>query len=86
MKLLCTTNRIRSMIADCKTEIDIVCTLRQHKIRYSFATDTGYTSIRIPCKKGCIRIYRTCSRSAPFLVRNDNPAMIYPVPVLHNDY
>lgn len=84
--MIITAARIKNIIADCKTEIDIVSSLRCHKIRYSFATDTGYTSIRIPCKKGCIRIYRTCSRSAPFLVRNDSPTMVYPVPVLHNDY
>ena len=80
--MLITSDRIRSVIADCKTEIDIVSTLRAHKIRYSFSTDTGILAIRIPCRKGYIRIYKTCSRSAPFTVRTESPAPYnYPFPV-----
>ena len=78
--------RIRSMIAGCRTERDIESLLRSHKIRYTYTTETGYLSIRIPCRKGCIRIYRTCSRSCPFQVRNDSPVPFLPVPVLHNEY
>ena len=81
--MLPSASRIRSVVADCKTEIDITLALRSHKIRYSYATDTGYMSIRIPCRKGIVRIYRTCSRSAPFLVRPDSP--MYTAPILHKD-
>ncbi len=78
--MLVNQNRIRSIIADCKTEADIVSALRSHKIKYTFTTETGPLNIRIPCRKGYIRIYRTCSRSAPFLVRNVPPIVYCPVP------
>lgn len=71
--MLVTAERIRSMIADCRTEPDVIRVLRSHKVKYSFATDTGYLSIRIPCKKGYIRIYKTCSRSAPMRITTGNP-------------
>ena len=78
-------NKIRSAIAGCMTEIDVINSLRKHKIRYSFSTDYGFTQIRIPYKKGYIRIYRTCSRSAPFIV-SVIPAVpfIAPVPVIYH--
>ena len=77
--------RIRSVISDCKTESDIALTLRSHKIRYHFSTDHGFLQIRIPYRKGYIRIYRTCSRSCPFLV-SVVPSVPWfaPVPVVHN--
>ena len=78
--------RLRALVSDCKTEIDIVRTLRAHKVKYTFTTETGYMTIRIPCKKGTVRIVRTCSRSWPFVVRSDCSVPVYPVPVLHNDY
>ena len=84
--VLVSSDRIRSIIADCRTEADLVSVLRSHKIRYSFATDTGYLSIRIPCRKGYIRVYKACSRSASFIIRSDNPVPVYPVPVLHPEY
>ena len=71
--MLINSARIRAIIADCRTEQDIVLSLRLHKVKYSFSTDCGYTSIRIPCRSGCIRIIRVASRSAPFLVRSENP-------------
>ena len=80
-------NRVRSIVGNCKTEMDIVSILRSHKIKYSFSTDHGFLQIRIPYKKGYIRIYKTCSRSYPFMVTTV-PAVpcIAPVPVLHNWY
>lgn len=66
--MLINTARIRSIIADCTTEADIVSALRSHKVRYTYTTDTGYLNIRIPYRKGCIRIYRTCSKRSPFMV------------------
>lgn len=84
--IMLSSNRIRSIIADCKTERDITQALRNHKVKYTFSTDTGFLSVRIPCKKGYIRIYRTASRSRPFLVSSVPPVPFMPVPVLHNDY
>lgn len=86
--MLITSERVRSLITDCKTEMEVVSVLRSHKIKYSFTTDTGYMNIRIPCRKGCIRIVRVCSRSAPFLVRADTPSPVphYPVPVFIRNY
>lgn len=78
-------NRVRSVVANCKTELDLVAALRNHKIKYGFSTDHGFLQVRIPYRKGYIRIYRTCSRSAPFIV-STVPAVPYiaPVPVIHN--
>lgn len=78
-------DKIRSVIADCKTEQDIVNSLRTKKIKYSFSTAPGFLSIRIPCRKGSIIIYRTCSRSAPFMVKSVSPVPFIPVsaPVYH---
>ena len=84
--MLINSSRIRTMISDCKTEPEIISVLRSHKIKYSYATDTGFLSIRIPCRKGYVRIYRTCSRSAPFHVKAIEPQTIYSFPVLHPDY
>lgn len=78
--ILINSNRIRSIIADCKTEQEIILSLRSHKIKYTYTTETGFLSIRIPCKKGIIRIYKTCSRSAPFVVRSET-ASFYPFPL-----
>lgn len=89
--MLINSARVRFLISECKTEPEIIATLRRHKIRYTFAIDTGSLNIRIHCRKGFIRIYRTASRSFPFAVRYDVPkaqrvAQPFAVPVLNNDY
>lgn len=61
-------NRIRKIIGDAKTEQDISILLRSHKIKYHFTTETGYMSIRIPCCKGCVRVYRVNSKAHPFVI------------------
>lgn len=81
-----TKNRIRYIIRECKTEKDLVSALRSHKIRYTFSTDTGHLTIRIPCRKGSIHVYRSCSRSCPFMVHAVQSPLVFPVPVLHPDY
>ena len=83
-----TSKRIKSMIADCRTDADLVGILRAHKIRYTYTTETGTLSVKIPCRKGAIRIYRTCSRSAPYMVTSVTPSPFVPaaIPVLHPDY
>ena len=86
MKMLLNADRIRSILDDCKTEPDIMRALRAHRIRYAFTTETGYMSIRIPYRKGIIRVFRTCSRSRPFIVRTETEAPYNRVPCLNNDY
>lgn len=83
--VMVSTERIRSIIAECKTEMDVVHVLRAHKIRYTFSTDTGILAVKVPCRKGSIRIYRTCSRSAPFMVHAVK-AGVNPIPVSYYDY
>lgn len=78
MKLLISAEKIRSLVSCCTSDMDVIAILRSHKIRYQYTTETGSLSIRIPCRKGTIRIIRTCSRSMPFQVRN-NPAVIAPI-------
>ena len=83
--IIITSERIRSIVSDCKTEQDIISALRSHKVKYSFTTETGYLSIRIPCKTGTIRIYRTCSRSNPFVIQSDN-AFRFQYPIYANSW
>jgi len=78
--MLSRSSRVRSMIADCKTERDIINVLRSHKVKYSFSTEKGFLTIRIPCRTGTVHIYRTCSRSAPYMVRSAANGYPYPVP------
>lgn len=86
MKLLITAERIRSAIAGARTEKDIELLLRAHKIKYRYDTSAGYTAIKIPARSGAVLVYRTCSRSAPFMVRSAAPAAVYPVPVYTYNY
>lgn len=81
-------SRLRSLISVCRTDPEVVAVLRSHKIRYSYTTETGSLSIKIPCRKGSVRIYRSCSRSAPYMVSavSPSPFVPVPVPVLHPDY
>lgn len=69
--IIITQNRVKAIITGCKTEIDIINTLRAHKIKYSFSTETGIMNVAIPCKTGKIRVYRLPSNRAPFAVRMD---------------
>ena len=79
--------RVRSIIADCKTESEIALVLRSHKIKYSFSTDHGIFQIRIPYRKGFVRIYKSCSRSCPWFVSTvPSVPWFAPVPVVHNWY
>ena len=70
-----TAERIRSIIADCKTETQVSAALKAHRIKHKAAE--GYSAdITIPCKAGTIRIYRTCSRRSPFVVQSLPPARV----------
>ena len=69
--IIITQNRVKTIITGCKTEMDIISALRAHKVKYSFSVETGIMNIAIPCKTGTVRIYRTFSHNAPFMVRTD---------------
>lgn len=83
MKLLLTADRIRSIASAAGTEKELENLLRSHKIRFDWTTAPGYLAARVPCRSGSVLIYRTCSRSAPFMVRSAAaaPAVGYPYPV-----
>lgn len=80
MKILLTVSRIRSVIADARTEKDIEISLRRHQIRFAYDTSPGFLAIRIPSRSGSVLVYRTASRSAPFAVRPASPSC-FPVPL-----
>ena len=69
--IILTVNRVKNILSGAKTEIEVVSRLRSHKIKYTYTTETGFLTIKIPCKKGNIRVYRACSRSAPIRVYAD---------------
>lgn len=85
MKILLTPARVRSVIADARTEKDIEILLRSHKIHYSYNTSTGFMAFHIPARTGPIIVYRTASRSAPFTVRTAAPAPVV-APILRPEY
>ena len=89
MRILTTSARIRSIISGAMTEKEIEQVLRVHRIPYSYSTNGGVLHIRVPVRSGAVRIIRTCSRSAPFQVRQAVPVpdlYPFPVPVLHTEY
>lgn len=84
MKILLTASRVRSALDGARTEKDVELSLRAHKIRYSYDTSAGFLAFRIPARSGAVLVYRTASRSAPFMVRSAAPVPV--VPVLHPEY
>ena len=82
--VMVSAERIRSIVADCKNEMEVAHVLRSHKIRYTFSTTTGTLALCVPYRKGTIRIYRTCSRSAPMMVHTIRSGSVNPVPVLYD--
>ena len=81
MKLLLTVDRLRDIVSAATTERDLVKSLRRHKIRYTWTTDPGYLAARVICRSGPVLIYRSASRSAPFVIRSA-AAPAVPLPVL----
>ena len=75
--IIITKNRVKAIVAECKTDADLVSNLRYHKIRYGYTTETGFLSVVIPCSTGKVRVYRTASRSNPFRVESVSPAIRY---------
>ena len=87
MKMLLTADRIRSALDGVRTEKDVELSLRAHKIKFSYDTSAGFMAFRIPARSGPVLVYRTASRSAPFVVRSacQAPAVVPVVPILHPD-
>ncbi len=88
MKMLLSAARIRRIISDCNTAADIQATLRAHCIPFSYETAAGNMSIRIPARRGCIRIYNAETARAPFLAALVPPVSAgynYTVPQYRND-
>lgn len=75
--IIITPNRIKAIVADCKTDADLTANLRYHKIRFWYTTETGFLSVVVPCSTGKVRIYRTASKSNPFRVAPVLPAPFY---------
>lgn len=75
--IIITPNRVRSIIADCKTDVDLIANLRRHKIRYGYSTDSGFLSVIIPCSTGKVRVYRSASKSSPYKVAPVSPTPFY---------
>ena len=75
--IIITPNRVRSIIADCKTDVDLIANLRRHKIRYGYTTDSGFLSVVIPCSTGKVRVYRSASKSNPYKVAPVSPTPFY---------
>lgn len=67
--ILISSEKIRAILKNAKTEQETIFILRSHKIKYFLTTETGFFSIRIPCRKGCVRIYRTATRLHPMTIR-----------------
>lgn len=72
--VIITQSRIRALVSECKTDADLVASLRRHKIRYKYTTAPGFLSVMIPCRTGKVLVYRTASRSNPFRVTPAAPA------------
>ena len=75
--IILTPNRVKAIVSDCKTDADLTATLRRHKIRYRYTTESGFLSVVVPCSTGNVRIYRTASRSNPFRVIPALPTKTY---------
>ena len=75
--IIITPARVRTIVADSKTDADLVRNLRYHKIRYKYTTESGFLSVVIPCSTGKYRVYKTASRSNPFRMEPILPTNFY---------
>ena len=75
--IIITKSRVKSIVSECKTDVDLIANLRRHKIRYGYSTDTGFLSVVIPCSTGKVRVYRSASKSNPYKVAPVSPAPFY---------
>lgn len=75
MGIQLTADRVRSIIDGARDEKTVLARLKAHKVKFSARPySEGYAlNIYIPCRTGKIRVYRCCSRSAPFVVQPLTP-------------
>ena len=71
--MLVTTNRLRMILAECRTNADVAETLRYHKVKFKYDTKPGYLSIVVPTATGSARITKTASKTAPFVIGSISP-------------
>lgn len=75
--IIITPSRVKAIVAECKTDADLVANLRHHKIRFGYTTESGFLSVVIPCSTGKVRVYKTASRTKPFAVIPAYPKSYY---------
>ena len=75
--ILITTNRIRSILADCRTNADVAATLRIHKVKFRYDTAPGFLRIVVPTATGTVQIVRRASKTAPFTIDAVAPTPYY---------
>ena len=75
-------NRIKNIISDCRTETALFSALRAHKIKYSYCTEFGRGHIKITCKTGVFRIFKTGSRFTVQIDKNNRSVPLYPIPTM----
>ena len=75
--IIITPNRVKAIVADCHTDVELIASLRRHKVRYGYSTDAGFLSVVIPCSTGKVRVYRSASKSSPYKVAPVSPAPFY---------
>lgn len=75
--IIITPNRVKAIVAGCKTDVDLIANLRRHKIRYGYTTESGFLSVVIPCSTGKVRVYRSASKSNPYKVAPVSPTPFY---------
>ena len=83
-RILLSSARVRSAIADAVTDSDVIMELRRRKIRYTVTTAGGALHIRVPVRSGVVRIYcgRHWSDARPVPAV---PWSAIPVPAYRND-
>jgi len=72
MAIMLTADRVRSIIHGARDDKTVLKRLKAHKIKFNVSKTYG-TTIYIPCRTGKIRIYRSCSRSCPYVVQHMTP-------------
>lgn len=65
-RILLSSARVRSAIADAITDADVIDALRRHGIRYTLTTAGGRLHVRVPVRSGAVQIFFGPDRSGPF--------------------
>lgn len=77
MKQLITSEQIKAIIAQCKTDNAVIAALKRHEIRFYIDNDGyNYLNIKIPTKTWKIRIYNGGTNSKPYYIVQTTQAPI----------